>query len=435
MNLALGIDFGTSGARAILLRRGAGNAISPNSSVVAQARYHFEPSQTSDPAAWRNILYQLIEAIARQISDSDQVQHIAINGTSGTVLLCDRQQTPLTPALLYNDDIARSALRQVEAVAPAGSPTISATSSLTKALWWFASLSSDVKASVSCIAHQADWLAAQLHGGEIASDYHNALKLGYDVRTSQYPDWLLGLPIAPWLPEVMEPGSAIASVDTAIATQLSLPTTCQICAGTTDSIAAFLASGARRPGEAVTSLGSTLVLKLLSSRPIDDSTFGIYSHKLGDLWLAGGASNTGGAVLKRFFSDQQIAALSDQIDLTTPCHLNYYPLNRPGERFPINDPDYLPRLEPRPAEDRAFLYGLLDAIAQIEATGYQKLAELGGPAVQRVYTAGGGAQNNIWQALREQKIGKPVMVAAQTEAAYGTAILARDGLSEFKYAM
>jgi sugar (pentulose or hexulose) kinase len=84
-------------------------------------------------------------------------------------------------------------------------------------------------------------------------------------------------------------------------TRFAIPKDCVIYTGTTDSIAAFLASGANSLGEAVTSLGSTLVLKLLSSQKVDDSNYGIYSHRLGNLWLTGGASNTGGAVLKSFF--------------------------------------------------------------------------------------------------------------------------------------
>lgn len=43
------------------------------------------------------------------------------------------------------------------------------------------------------------------------------------------------------------------------------------------------------PGQAVTSLGSTLAVKLLSEVPVEDSARGIYSHRLGDLWLVGSA--------------------------------------------------------------------------------------------------------------------------------------------------
>lgn len=59
-------------------------------------------------------------------------------------------------------------------------------------------------------------------------------------------------------------------------------------AGTTDSIAAFLAAAPMKPGEAVTSLGTTLTVKLLSDRRIDAPELGLYSHKLRAEWLVGG---------------------------------------------------------------------------------------------------------------------------------------------------
>ncbi len=329
---------------------------------------------------------------------------------------------------MYDNAIARPILPTLATVAPLDSPTLSATSTLAKAMWLHRNRTYSQQVY---IAHQSDWIASRLHGQRPVSDYHNALKLGYDVEKLAYPDWLLSLPIADWLPRVLKPGKAIAPIRPELATHLGLPSTCQICAGTTDSIAAFLASGASQLGDAVTSLGSTLVLKLLSSTAISNQPFGIYSHRLGDLWLVGGASNTGGAVLRQYFTAEQIAELSAQIDLSRPCELAYYPLTQPGERFPINDPDYLPRLTPRPDEDADFLYGILEAIARIESEGYEKLQTLGAPKVRQVYTAGGGAQNQTWQTIRQRKLGVNVIRASQSEAAYGTAKLALRGLSDF----
>ena len=108
-----------------------------------------------------------------------------------------------------------------------------------------------------------------------------------------------------------------------IAAKYNFPKNCVVCAGTTDSIAAFIASGASSTGEAVTSLGSTLVLKLLSRTRVDNSQYGIYSHRFGDLWLTGGASNTGGAVLKQFFSNEELENLSQEITLNLALSGNY----------------------------------------------------------------------------------------------------------------
>jgi len=68
---------------------------------------------------------------------------------------------------------------------------------------------------------------------------------------------------------------------------------CVVCTGTTDSIAAFLAARAAGPGRAVTSLGSTLAVKLVSEARVDDARFGVYSHRLDGAWLVGGASSPG----------------------------------------------------------------------------------------------------------------------------------------------
>jgi len=212
-----------------------------------------------------------------------------------------------------------------------------------------------------------------------------------------------------------------------VAVKLDIPDDCIVRAGTTDSIAAFMAAGAAEPGDAVTSLGSTLALKLLSENRVESADTGVYSHRYGQHWLAGGASNSGGAVLRQFFDDKRLAALSEKIDPHSASGLDYYPLPKPGERFPINDPNLAPRLAPRPADDVQFLHGLLEGIARIEAKGYQSLVALGATPLQRVITAGGGAKNQTWATIRQGLLGVPVTTAKHPEAAYGAARLARLG--------
>ena len=76
----------------------------------------------------------------------------------------------------------------------------------------------------------------------------------------------------------------------------------------------------------MTSLGSTLVLKLVSDRPVFSPAHGVYSHRLGDLWLTGGASNSGGAVLAQYFSADELRALTPLLKPDVPTGLDYYPL-------------------------------------------------------------------------------------------------------------
>ncbi len=409
--LALGIDFGTSGVRAAV--------VDPQRHLYWD--YCSSYPDLPAPDNWRQALWAVLENLPGDLRG--QVGRVAIDGTSGTALLCDRTGQPLTPPLLYNHP-CRDALTAVRQIVPPGSPAASATSSLAKLLWWYQTLPQSTWSRATHLLHQADWLAAQLHGQWGLSDYHNSLKLGYDVGDLAYPPKMLNQPWSRVLPQVIAPGAVMGSVTAAIAQRFHLSPQCQVVAGTTDSIAAFLASGASAPGDGVTSLGSTLAIKLLSETRIDAGEYGIYSHRLGDRWLVGGASNTGGAVLAKFFSQAELVRLSDRIDLNASTGLDYYPLLQPGERFPVNDPDLVPRLTPRPEDDVAFLHGLLEGMARIEQRGYELLEQLGATPLRQIYTAGGGAANDTWRQLRASRIPVPIKNAASAEAAVGSAYLA-----------
>ncbi|MGK7926252.1 MAG: FGGY-family carbohydrate kinase [Spirulina sp.] len=414
MRFYLGLDFGTSGARAI--------AMDEEETPCSEVRVAFG-NGSNWVAVWREALLALFAQIPPSIRR--ETAAIAIDGTSSTLLLCDEKGEAIAEPLLYNDGRGREMLEQVVAISPPDSVVRSATSSLAKLLWWDKYGFCD---RAAYLLHQADWLGLQLHGRAGISDYHNGLKLGYDVERLCYPDWLARLSLQRLYPRMVAPGTPVAEVKAEARDRWGLPQDCVVCAGTTDSIAAFLASGATQPGEGVTSLGSTLVLKLLSATRVEEARSGIYSHRLGDLWLTGGASNTGGAVLQHFFSEETLRELSRQIDSDreSPCH--YYPLLHKGERFPINAPDLEPQLEPRPDNAADFLHGLLESMARIEAMGYQRLQDLGATKLQRVYTSGGGAKNPQWTLIRHRYLGVPTVSSRHLEAAFGTALLAKRGI-------
>jgi sugar (pentulose or hexulose) kinase len=251
------------------------------------------------------------------------------------------------------------------------------------------------------------------------------LKTGYDPVAGRWPDWIAGTGLQPeCLPAVSEPGTPVGRVSVEAREKFGFGEATIVVAGTTDGCASFLATGACAPGEGVTALGSTLTLKLLSDRPIFAPEYGIYSHRVLGLWLAGGASNTGGNVLAHFFEPDELAELSRRISLDRPTGLDFYPLLSPGERFPICDPAWPPRLEPRPANRTVFLQAILEGVAGIEALGYRRLAELGGPPLCSVRTVGGGAANAAWRTIRARVLGVPLEAPLSEEAATGTARLA-----------
>lgn len=415
----LGIDFGTSGART--------QVIADNGDAVhSDARDFGVLAESQRAPTWRDALWDLISTLPVEIRT--QLAAIAIDGTSGTVLACDRELRATYPALLYNDARAAAEAQHIQRVAPAGHPAAAATSGLAKVLWLKRRLG---YIGARLYLNQADWLSGLLTEQPGFTDYHNALKMGLDLETLIWPDWMASLIDLRYLPKPVMPGTTIATLSAKRARYLGIHPECDVRAGTTDSIAAFLASGANQTGQAVTSLGSTTVLKLLSATRVESAEHGVYSHWFGPRWLAGGASNAGGAVLRQFFDNQQLEALSARIDPNVISPLDYMPLPAVGERFPINDPQLAPRLTPRPADDAAFLHGILQSLTRIEVQGYQLLKTLGASALTEVITAGGGAQNVCWQQMRQDQLGVPVRRAEHTEAAYGMARLAREGSALF----
>jgi len=54
-----------------------------------------------------------------------------------------------------------------------------------------------------------------------------------------------------------------------------------------DIRASFLATGPHRRGDGVSVLGTTLTIMMLSDVPLFVPEYGIYSHRIGDMWLAG----------------------------------------------------------------------------------------------------------------------------------------------------
>lgn len=413
----IGLDIGTSGARAIAMSD-EGFVLSEGKSAM---RDHGENHR--DPKVWWSAASLALKSALKDMNASSVVA-ICVDGTSGTMIPVDDQHEPLAEGRMYNDPCSDNVvLERIAKNAPLASAAHGSTSGLAKALVF------QNTADVSKIVHQADWIAGRLCG-TFSSDANNALKTGFDPVSGAWPTWMAttGLNME-LLPAVHAPGTPIGRILPQIASEFGLPSSAKIVAGTTDGCASFLATGAELPGDGVSALGTTLTIKILSEQPVFDPACGIYSHYILGNWLAGGASNTGGNVLLAHFSPEEMVELSVGIDPSEPAKYDYYPLLQPGERFPISDPTFPPRMSPIPNDRSEFLKELFEGIAGVEALGYSKLAELGAPALQSVRSVGGGAQDKSFSAIRTKRLGVKLLDPSSSEAAYGAARLARYGMN------
>lgn len=418
--LALGIDIGTSGVRSAVVDAAGVPVSQARAPHVAQ-----DPDRIDAELWWQAVescLVLQVAALRDAGHDPREIGALAVDGTSGSMVLVDGGLRPVTRALMYDSAGFEAEARAIRQHAPETHITQGANSALARLM----RLQSEDRAGAArFLCHQADFIAARLMGAAGLSDDNNALKTGFDPAARSWPDWFEALGVRmELLPHVHLPGEAFGRISGSVAREFGLSPDLVVKAGTTDSIAAYLATGAREIGTAVTSLGTTLAIKMLSPVRVDDPSIGLYSHRLGSGWLAGGASNTGGGVLRGFFSAEELGELSARIDPDAPSGLDYYPLSRPGERFPVNDPHLAPRLSPRPEDAARFLHGMLEGIARIEARCFRALEDRGAGPVRRVISVGGGAANETWRRIRAREIGVPIETAAHEEASVGAALLA-----------
>src|SRR3569623_2456712 len=149
--LYLGIDLGTSGCRAMVVdSRGE---MMDSARVELPAPRRNGPRCEQDPALWWQAVVDVLGLLAKQLP-LGQITALAIAGTSGTLLLCDDEGTPLAPALMYNDSRARAEAARLAAVAPPTSAAHGATDALAERQY----LQRALGAAQARASSQAEWI-------------------------------------------------------------------------------------------------------------------------------------------------------------------------------------------------------------------------------------------------------------------------------------
>jgi sugar (pentulose or hexulose) kinase len=415
--LALGLDLGTSGLRLALL--------GPEGPLQEEGIPY--PGPFGDPISWREGLITLCRALPER--DRLLVRAIAVDGTSGTLLLCRPDGSAPSPGLAHALPYHRACPEQASAaarLAGGAGPAASASGSLARALFLLERARQEGVVEPLMLRHQADWLMGWLLGNWRWGEETNNLRLGWDAQAGSWSGEIGSWTWHESLPEIVPSGTGVGGLHPAAADALGLRTDCLVVSGSTDSSAGVLAADPQ-PGDGITVLGTTLVLKQFSDVPLQEP--GISCQRVQRRWLVGGASNAGAGVLRRFFDDACLVELSRQIDPERDSGLHLRPLPGPGERFPVDDPQLEPVLEPRPVSDALYLQALLEGLARIERQGWARLAELGCPPPRRIVTLGGGATNPQWRRLRERILGVPVVNRPRLTAALGMARLAAGALT------
>ena len=431
--LVCGIDVGTSAVRVL--------ACDLNGRRVAAATRDLRPVQVSgnrreqDPEDWWNATATALREALATVNPA-AVRALAVDATSGTIVLVDPELRPLSAGIMYNDGRAAGYSSRINAVAgefiARHGYRFKDDFGLAKILWL---RDNDAAfAAAAKVLHQSDFINARLMGEFPATDWSNALKSGCDLFSATWPGFLASAFEFPMdkLPErIVAPGTKIGEVSAAAAAVTGLSPGTAVVAGASDGTASLFASGARQPGDFNTSLGSTLIIKGISASILHDDRGVFYCHRHpSGYWLPGGAGNVGCAALDREFAPdpasrrQVLAELDARSGEWLPTPVVLYPLgDLTEERFPFKKSGIRAFVAGVPRSREELYAATLQSIAFVERWCYEELERLGAP-VSAVFATGGGARSRVWCQLRADVLCKPLQLPAEPETVLGSAVLA-----------
>ena len=422
----IGIDVGTQSARAIAADYSGSVLATSVNSLQSSRRAGREHVQ--DPEEW----WAAVCACCREVMatvPAEDIQGIAIDATSGTILLTDEKLRPITEALMYDDGRAEGEAREV---AEAGGALwdefgyrIQPSWALPKLLWLWRNRVEDPTGLR--LTHQNDFIQNRLAGQRIATDSSNSLKSGYDLVRQQWPHAVfakLGLPEAIF-PEVVRPGSLLGHVSQEAGEQTGLPAGLSILAGMTDGCAAQIAASGVQTGSWNSVLGTTLVVKGVTEQRLNDPLGVVYSHRAPDgKWLPGGASSTGAGSIAKHFRKEELNQLGLAAAERGPSPVVLYPLHAAGERFPFTAPQAEGFQLDEPKDEVELYRAILQGVAFVERLSFDYLKLLGAPLSGAISISGGSVRSALWNQIRADVLGRTLTIPAVTEPAFGMAILA-----------
>jgi len=424
----IGIDIGTQGARVALLDE-AGSQVASREETFS---LHDGWREEQDPELWWASCLRLLQQLCNQVRNAipvQQVKAMAVTSTSGTIIPLGRDGQPLHTAIMYSDPrSAGEAKLCCEAAAAAGYTGytgFNSSSGLPKMLW-FLNTWPEKAGQLVRFVHAADFITGRLSGNYAVSDYTNALKSGFDVRTGQWPEYIFKMfPLTKsWMQEVFPSGTVIGPLLPALAQQLGLSKDVVVTTGMTDGCASQVASGAVHPGNWNTTIGTTMVVKGVTKAAITDPTGALYSHRHPDgYWMPGGASNTGADWVSKYYATEDLPALEKKAAACLPTGQSAWPLLQRGERFPVVAPTAA-GFAPDNLDKATLFAARMEGVAYMERLAYERIRELSGEKVEQVFSAGGASNSNTWLRIRATVLNVPVCKMLHVSGAAGAAIVA-----------
>jgi xylulokinase len=435
MSVLLGLDIGTTGARAI--------AVDESGAVIAEASAEYplytpRPGWTEQhPEDWWRAAREVLSRVAADIGG--RAVGVGLTGQMHGSVFLDRTNAVVRPALLWNDQrTARQCAEITERVGADRLVRITGNPALTgfqapKVLW----LRVEEPQNYRRLAHvllPKDYVRLQLTG-EMATDASDASgTLLLDVARRDWSTEILGrleIPVE-WLPRVYEGPEATGQLRKDVAEELGLPVGIPVAAGGGDNAAAAVGTGIVVEGLVSSSIGTSGVVFAHAQTFTPDPSGRVHAfchavpgeyHLMAVTLAAGGSLRWWRTVLGAARSYDELAELARGAPPGGEGLLFLPYLT--GERTPHLDSSARGAFFGLTARHTAahLTRALMEGVVFSLKDGLEIIRGLGVP-IEQVRAIGGGARSAFWRQLQADIYGLPIhRTEAEEGPAYGAALL------------
>jgi xylulokinase len=439
----LGIDASTTATKTVLVDE-AGTVVG-----VAASEYGFETphprwSEQSPELWWDGAVASICAVLDATGVPGEDVVSIGLTGQMHGLVLLDRADTILRPAILWNDqrtaaecDAIRSIFGAERLIEITGNDAL--TGFTAPKLVWVRDREPEVWDRVAHVLLPKDYVRLRLTGEYALDKADGSGTILFDLAAR---DWsleiLAGLEIDPtWMPPTFEGPAVTGGVTDRAAAATGLRAGTPVVAGGGDQAANAVGVGAVGPGVVALSLGTSGVVFATTDRPIHEARGIVHAfcHAVPGRWHMMSVMLSAAGSL-RWFRDT-VAPGKEFADLVGPAAevpagsagLLFLPYLS-GERSPHPDP--LARgafVGLTLAHDRRHLArAVLEGVAFGLRDGLDLMIAAGMLAPDRIRASGGGTASPLWRQILADVLDAEIATVDTTEgAAYGAALLASVG--------
>lgn len=422
--VVLGIDIGTTAVKvAAFGLDGRARAVRSGAYPITRPRPGWAEQ---DPEDWWRATVTAIGAVLAELPDV-VISGAGIVSQVNTHLLAEEDLTPLTPALIWQDQRCAAIARELDARFTAedkvriwGGPVALDASFVGARAAWFAEQEPDKWARARWILSPKDFIGARLTG-RVATDKLSGVRIagaqGYLPEAVALVDGL-----GERLPELLEPETPLGP-----AKHLN---GAPVVVGTMDAFGAVFGTRTTEPGRGMISCGTSLVVAGASNQGTAQKGIVTFPPR-GDLFVHAGPTQAAGEAVRwwaqasgQTVPDVFATAADGEAGIVFTPYLQ-------GERAPLWDADVrgsflgLSSSATRADLSRAVLTGVAFSARHV----LEKVEQACGFRLPSLTFSGGGARSDLWTQLHADVLGRPVeRLRVHDSAALGAALLGAVGV-------